>query len=156
MPPSKYNPLTDELLLSEIIPRVEKGLSLKKACLLANTSYATLEIAITGEHPKKPHWRDIISGARAACEEFWLDVLRDPKVTNPQAKAAQIMLGAIAPKRYREQRQEPQQGMIVNFIQGESGEIVHTEVIQPKVKRGKPLALKAVDVPPADGPNRTD
>ena len=146
----KYRQITDEIVLTEICPRIEKGLTSAKACRIAYVNYDTFEsfICQRGEEKKvrRPEWREAVARARDVFEEYWLDVLRDPNVKNPQVHAAQFLLGAADPERYREQKDQPMAGNVINFILGSDGTILDSQVIEPRGRRGRPLQLKAVDV----------
>jgi len=141
-----YTPLNDTSLAA-ICEDIELGMSTKFACAASNVNYNNLENLICGEKPRKPEWRQLISGARSRCIRWWLNILRTCHKDSAMVKACQLILGAMDPDTYREQRDQPMAGNVINFILGSDGSIVDTQVIEPQRKRrGRPLQLKAVDV----------
>ena len=111
----------------------------------------TVEQNITGDKPRRPEWRDAITRARAQAIDFWLEKVRTATGRdNAVIKAAQFMLGALNPDTYRERPQQTSAGLIVQFVQGETGKIVEATVRQIDPQSGKPLELSEATVPQDD------
>lgn len=152
----KYRQITDEIVENEICADVELGLSTSDACDIADVSYETfLNYTEPKDYEKKgqkairkPEWRASVTRARKRCKRYWLNEI---KTTNSNARvhAAEFMLGALDPDTYREKKTDPTAGWVINFLQAGTGELIDTQVIMPKVSRGKQLQLKQADIPPA-------
>ena len=119
----KYAPITDEVI-ALVCKDLEKGLTLSQSCEYHDISLSYLQqIGKPGRRykaeGKHDRWRASLTRARIGAVSVWLDRLGDSSLSNAGVKAAEFMLAALDPDRFREKRDAS--GIIVHIIQGGGG-----------------------------------
>ena len=121
--PRKYAPITDEVI-ALVCKDLETGLTMAQTCQYHGLSLSymhQIEAQKTRFKAGSRHeaWRASISRARVRAVSFWMDRLRSVDLSNAGVKAAEFMLSALEPDRFREKRDAS--GIVVHIIQGGGG-----------------------------------
>ncbi len=115
-------------------------------CDIVATEYLTIRRAgaIVGvKRPnlrKDPEWGERLETARAVAELYWTRKLQEAAGHNNNAgvKAAEFMLKAMNPKRYREDRDKGGPGIVVQVIAGrEAVTIPEVQVVRGEIAGAK-------------------
>jgi len=133
--------LTDEAVqtIADLIQN--KHVNMLTACKLAGVTYDVFMHQCIRDESKRPEWAEKIEKARAESEVYWIKFIQDCGNAKNTAgvKAAEHMLKAMNPRRYRETKKD--QGPAVVFEVHTGGGEIREVVARPF----KPQAL-----PPGD------
>ena len=108
----------------------DKFLKLSDACQLEGVNYITFKTRVCGDHPKEPKWRDWWDRAKASAVAHWIEMGGGYAKENNNAgvKFVNNMLMALDRERFRDDKGKAQGQVVVNIIQGGSGELEIQEV----------------------------